>query len=133
MMSVTEMISGVSAGLFFLLAFIFFLRLIDAWLLHRTLRDAIKADSAHAGTLVDRVGRSDLGLPRAGAGSDDRTGLVLLALGAALAGFSLIVNDVQWLRYGLGAALFPALVGAALLIRHHMLSRSSEPDLAAGA
>jgi hypothetical protein len=132
-MPATEMITGVSAGLFLLLAFIFFLRLVEAWMLHRTLRDAIRADSAHAGMLADRIGRSDLGLPRGGSGSDDRTGIVLVALGIALAGFSLIVGDPQWLRYGLGAALFPALVGAALLIRHAIVRRTDERDFAAGA
>jgi hypothetical protein len=127
------MIIGLGAGLFFLLGFIFLLRLIQAWLLHRTLRDAIKRDSAHAGTLVDRLGRGDLTEAGEGPGTDDRTGLVLLAVGIAMAGFSLIVGDSQWLRYGLGAALFPSLVGAALLIRHRMLSRSAEPGSAGGA
>jgi hypothetical protein len=100
-------------------------------MLHRTLRDAIKNDSAHAGVLADRIGRDDL--PRAGTGNDDRTGLVLVAVGVAMAGFSLIVSDPEWLRYGLGAALFPALVGAALLLRHRLQSRSAEPDVAPGA
>ncbi|HEU0099257.1 MAG TPA: hypothetical protein VFQ67_10830 [Allosphingosinicella sp.] len=132
-MPFTEMVVSISVGLFFLLAFVFFLRMIQAWLLHRTLRAAIDRDSVHAGMLVDRIGRNDLGGIRADLGTDDRTGLILLALGAALAGFSLIVGEVDWVRYGLGAALFPALVGAALLIRHRMQSRSAEPDDAAGA
>jgi hypothetical protein len=132
-MPVTEMIVGLSAGLFFLLGFIFLLRLVQAWLLHRTLRDAIKRDSAHAGMLVDRLGRGDLTEGGQDPGTDDRTGLVLLALGIAMAGFSLIVGDSQWLRYGLGAALFPSLIGAALLIRHRLLSRSTEPGSAGGA
>jgi hypothetical protein len=133
MMSATEMISGVSAGLFFLLAFVYFLRLLEAWMLHRTLRDAIRANSEHSATLVDRIGRSDLSLPRGGSGSDDRTGIVLVALGLALAGFSLVVGDPQWLRYGLGGALFPILVGAALLVRHTIVRRTDERGLAAGA
>jgi hypothetical protein len=132
-MPVTEMIIGLSAGLFFLLGFIFFLRLIQAWMLHRTIREAIKEDSRHAGTLVDRIGSGDLGVAQALASTDDRTGLVLVALGIALAGFSLIVGEPEWLRYGLGAALFPGLVGAALIARHYMLRRTAEPDVAAGA
>ncbi|HEX9965454.1 MAG TPA: hypothetical protein VGB04_10785 [Allosphingosinicella sp.] len=132
-MPATEMIIFLSIGLFFLLAFIFLIRLIQAWLLHRTLREAISKDSAHAGMLVDRVGRSDFSGPRAETGTDDRTGLVLIALGLALAGFSLIAGDMEWMRYGLGAALFPSLVGAALLARHHLQRRSAEPDVAAGA
>ncbi len=132
-MPVTEMITIASIGLFFLLGFIYFLRLIQAWMLHRSLREAINKDSAHAGMLIDRIGRGDLSGPRIEGGTDDRTGLVLIAIGAALAGFSLIANEPEWLRFGLGGALFPTLVGAALLLRHHMLRRAAEPDIAAGA
>lgn len=130
-MPVTEMITISSIGLFFLLAFIYFLRLLQAWMLHRSLREAIKKDSAHAGMLVDRIGRGDLS--RIEAGTDDRTGMVLVAIGIAIAGFSLIANQQDWLRLGLGAALFPTLVGAALLLRHYLLRRAAEPDVAAGA
>ena len=49
------------------------------------------------------------------------------------AGFSLVVGDPQWLRYGLGGALFPILVGAALLVRHTIVRRTDERGLAAGA
>ena len=132
-MPVTEMITMSALGLFMLLAFIYFLRLIQAWLLHRSLREAIRKDSAHAGMLVDRIGRNDLSGPRAGDGSDDRTGLVLIAIALAIAGFSLIANQQDWLRLGLGAALFPTLVGAALLLRHYLLRRAAGPDVAAGA
>jgi len=132
-MPVTEMIAASATGLFFLLAFIYLLRLLQAWMLHRSLREAINKDSVHAGTLVDRIGRGDLGGPRVEAGTDDRTGLVLVAIGVALAGFSLIANEPEWLRFGLGGALFPTLVGAALLLRHYLLRRAAEPDVDAGA
>ena len=130
-MPVTEMITMSAIGLFMLLGFIYFLRLIQAWLLHRSLREAIKRDSAHAGMLVDRIGRGDL--KSAETGTDDRTGMVLIAIALAIAGFSLIANQQDWLRLGLGAALFPGLVGAALLIRHYLIRRTDEPDVAAGA
>ncbi|MET1109944.1 MAG: hypothetical protein ABWX67_00310 [Allosphingosinicella sp.] len=132
-MPVTEMIVAVSVGIFFFLGFVFLVRLLQAWMLHRTLREAISRDSAQAALLAERIGRSDPGGPGADLGADDRTGLILLALGAALAGFSMIVGEAEWLRYGLGAALFPALVGAALLLRHRLRSRSAGPDDAAGA
>ena len=131
-MPVTEMITVSATGLFFLLAFIYFLRLLQAWMLHRSLREAIKRDSAHAGMLVDRIGRNDLG-GFGQADTDDRTGMVLIAIALAIAGFSLIANQSDWLRLGLGAALFPGLVGAALLLRHYLLRRTAEPDVAAGA
>ncbi|MEA3065145.1 MAG: hypothetical protein QOJ27_1591 [Sphingomonadales bacterium] len=132
-MPVTEMITMTAMGLFLLLGFIYLLRLIQAWLLHRSLREAIRKDSVHAGMLVDRIGRGDLGGLRVEAGTDDRTGLVLVAIGIAVAGFSLIANQQDWLRLGLGAALFPTLVGAALLLRHYLVRRAAEPDIAAGA
>jgi hypothetical protein len=132
-MPVTEMITMTAMGLFLLLGFIYLLRLFQAWLLHRSLREAIRKDSVHAGMLVDRIGRGDLGGLRVEAGTDDRTGLVLVAIGIAVAGFSLIANQQDWLRLGLGAALFPTLVGAALLLRHYLVRRAAEPDIAAGA
>lgn len=131
-MPFSEMIVGVAVGLFFLLGFIHLVRLVQAWMLHRTLRAAIKQDSEQAGILIDRIGQGGLG-SKAEAGPDDRTGLVLIAVGVALAGFSMIAGDPEWLRYGLGAALFPGLVGAALLIRHYALRRTAEPDVATGA
>ena len=130
-MPVTEMITMSAIGLFILLGFIYFMRLIQAWMLHRSLREAIKKDSAHAELLVDRIGRGDL--DRAEAGTDDRTGMVLVAIGIAIAGFSLIANQQDWLRLGLGAALFPTLVGAALLLRHYLLRRAAGPDVVTGA
>jgi len=126
-MPITEMIVSMSVALFLLCAFVYLLRFIQAWMLHRALREAISRDSPHAGMLVDRIGRGDLGGSAAG---DDRTGLVLVALGIAVAGFSLIVGEVEWLRYGLGAALFPGLVGGALLLRHRLQRRTAESDIA---
>lgn len=132
-MPVTEMIVGLSAGLFMLVGFVFLLRLIQASLLHRTLRDAIQRDSVVAAQLVDRIGGGgDLNGSKRAGGNDDRTGMVLVALGLAIFGFALIAGGEEW-REGVGAALFPILVGAALLIRHRKLSRSGEPDVAAGA
>jgi hypothetical protein len=130
-MPVTEMIVGISGGLFLLVAFVYLLRLVQAWLLHRTLRDAIARDSALAEGLVERIdGRDRSNQQMQG---DDRNGLVLIAIGLALAGFALIVNEPEWQRYGLGGALFPGLVGLALLARHVWLRRTLERDLAAGA
>ena len=115
-MPATEMIVGLSAGLFMLLAFIHFLRLINAWLVHRTIRTAIERDSALGADLVTSLG----GEAPAGFSwqSDDRLGMILIALGIATIGFSLVVSDSTWIRYGIGGALFPLLVGVALYIRH---------------
>ena len=127
-MPVTEMIVGVAAGLFMLTGFVFFLRLIQAWLTHRTIREAIARDSAIAPQLLESIDQRN---PAERAlGGDDRNGLVLIAIGIALIGMSLIVGDPEWERYGLGAALFPTLVGLALIGRHLWLSRQLERDVA---
>ena len=131
-MPVTEMIVGISAGLFMLVGFVFLLRLIQASLLHRTLRDAIQRDSAVAENLVDRIGGADLNAAKRVGSNDDRTGMVLVAIGIAILGFALIAGGEEW-REGVGASFFPILVGAALLLRYRLQSRSGEPDLAAGA
>jgi len=122
-MSTPEMISALAAALVSLIAFIYFMRVIQAWMLHRTLREAIQRDSAAAGQLIDRIERQDRSGPEAR--GDDRNGLVLIALGVALAGYALIVNDPEWSRYGLGAALFPVLVGLVLVARHVWLRRAN--------
>ncbi len=57
-------------------------------------------------------------------------GLVLVAIGLALVGMSLVVADPEWERYGLGAALFPLFVGAALIARHLWLGRQLEREIA---
>jgi hypothetical protein len=132
-MPMTEMISGITGGFLMLVAFVYFLRLVQAWFLHLTLRRAIDRDSALAPTLIERIGGGDIGAPPVVSGNDDRTGLILVAAGLALAGFSLIVGDRVWVHYGLGGALFPLLIGGALLVRHYVLRRTSGPDLAAGA
>jgi hypothetical protein len=125
-----EVIGIVAIALFMLTGFIFFLKLIQAWMLHRTLRDAIQRDSPLASGLVDKIDSKEEGQRL---GGDDRNGLVLIAIGLALMGFSLVVNEVEWLRYGIGASLFPLLVGFALLGRHFWLRKVLERDLAAGS
>jgi hypothetical protein len=128
---IKDMVVAVCMGLFLLIGFVYLLRLVQAAILHRTLRRAIDRDSPLAQSLVERIASNDLSGPRFG-GNDDRTGMVLVAFGIALAGFSLVAGDSQWLRYGLGGALFPILVGAALLLRHRLV-RTAGRDLAPGA
>ena len=127
---IAETIGIIGVSLCMLTAFVYFLKLIQAWMLHRTLRNAIDRDSSVVGDLVDKIDRSDWAdVGRQRLGSDDRNGLVLVAIGLAAFGFAVVVNDPEWLRYGIGAALFPLLVGLALLARHFWLSR----ELARGA
>ena len=129
-----ETIAIIAVSLCMLTAFVYFLKLIQAGLLHRTLRKAIERDSSVVGDLVEKIDRADWAdSSRQKLGSDDRNGLVLVAVGLAAFGFAVVVNDPEWLRYGIGAALFPLLVGMALLARHFWLSRVIEREIAAGA
>jgi hypothetical protein len=110
-----------------LIGFVQFLRLIHAWMLHRTLRQAIKEDAPVAAPLVDKIDRKS---DRQGElPGDDRNGLVLVALGLALGGFALIQQDSN-MRMTLGAALFPLFVGLALLCRDFLVKRAIAREIA---
>jgi hypothetical protein len=104
-------------------------RLLQARMIHRSLREAMGKDRELAETLavkLDFVGRRD---ERRG---DDRAGMVLIAIGLATAGFALIQNDAS-MRTIFGAALFPFLVGAALLLRDVMIRRNAAKKHVGGA
>jgi hypothetical protein len=103
-----------------LIGFVFLLRFMRAFLLHRTLRKAIEAQLPGTGALIERM--SDPGGP-GGAGNDDRSGMILIALALGLVGFTLIaIGDWPTQRILLGGSLFPLLVGAVLLWRHRKLT-----------
>lgn len=93
-------------------------RLWRASMLHRTIREAISRDSDSVPALLAGVEE-----PKTGGANDDRTAFVLLALALALFLFGLIQGDPDDLRNMGGAALFPGLVGIALLIRYHFAKR----------
>ncbi len=103
---------------FFLLA-----RLLHAWMLHRSIRRSLDAKSDSVGPLIEKLNKpyEHVGSGReAEAPGDDRNGLVLLAIGLAMAGFGLIQGSEQIIRIAAGAALFPAFVGIALLVRRRL-------------
>ncbi len=103
-----------------LVGFIFLLRFMRAFLLHRTLRKAIETQLPGAGALIERM--SELGGP-SGAGNDDRSGLILIALAVGLMGFTMIaIGDWPTQRILFGGSLFPLLVGAVLMWRHRQLT-----------
>ena len=109
-----------------LIGFVFLLRFLRAFLLHRTLRKAIETQLPGTGALIERM--SDLGGP-GGAGNDDRSGLILIALGLALIGFTTIaIGGWGTQRILYGGSLFPLLVGAVLMWRHRQLSREALID-----
>ncbi|UKK83408.1 hypothetical protein L7H23_12635 [Sphingopyxis sp. BSN-002] len=108
----------------FVIGFFLLARLLHAWMLHRSIRRALEAKSDAALPLIDKLNKpyEHLGVgPRQGdAPGDDRNGLVLIAIGLAMAGFGLIQGHEQLVRLSAGAALFPAFVGAALLYRRRL-------------
>lgn len=109
-------------------------RLIQSFMLHRSINKSIEANSAHASALIDKVNKPlELALnagPRDAPG-DDRNGLVLVAIGLAMAGFGLIQGDEATIRIAAGAALFPLLVGIALLVRRRLLKAEIEQERSA--
>ena len=116
-----EIVNWSTPAIIVLIGFVQLLRLLHAWMLHRTLREAIKSDAPVAAPLVDKI---DKKMERQGElPGDDRNGLVLIALGLALAGFALIQQDAN-MRMTLGAALFPLFVGLALLLRDFLVKRA---------
>ena len=79
-------------------------------------------DSNLTPELLDRI---DEEKPASGNG-DDRIGVVLVAIGLAVLGYGLITGDPDDIRNMAGIALFPLLVGGALLGRHIVLRRSRD-------
>ena len=122
----TELAAVIALTSATLIGFIFLLRLVRAWLLHRTLRRAIETQLPGAGALIERIG--ELGGP-GGAGNDDRSGMIMMALGVALIGFtSIAIGDWPTQRILLGGSLFPLLVGAVLIWRHRRLTQATLSD-----
>ncbi|HYJ29256.1 MAG TPA: hypothetical protein VEW25_02825 [Allosphingosinicella sp.] len=91
-------------------------RLLRAWMHHRTLREAISRDNS---SVPELLGALDQEQPTPG-GGDERTGFVLIALGVALFLYSLVSVELRDIGPVAGAALFPILVGAALLVRFYI-------------
>jgi hypothetical protein len=103
-------------------AFILFVnqlaRLLQSRMLHRTVREALTRDSALTGDLLDRLDK-----PKKATGGDDRTGLLLIALGLAMIAFALIQGSTDTIHNLTAASTFPLFVGAVLCGRHWYLAR----------
>jgi hypothetical protein len=128
----TEMVVMIAITFCLLGGLVLIVRFLSGWLMHRTLRKAIERDSATAPALIDRIGALDSG--RNALGNDDRNGMVLIALAVAMGGFALIaVDDPGVVRTIAGAALFPLLIGAVLLLRRKLLKRELAEEAAGAA
>ncbi len=93
-------------------------RIVRTGMAHRTIRRAIDKDSPAVGSLL--AGVEEKPAPT----SDDRTGIVLIAVGIAIFLFGLLQGGENNVRDFAGIALFPFLVGAALLGRFVYLKRT---------
>jgi hypothetical protein len=91
-------------------------RLWRAGMLHKTIREAISRDNPAVTELVAGVEEEQ----RPAGANDDRTALVLIALGLALLLFSALQGSEDALRQMGGASAFPIFVGIALLIRQYL-------------
>lgn len=123
----------------FVVGFFLVSRLIHAWMMHRSIRRALEAKSDAVAPLIEKLNKpyEHLG-PWKGSAStantasnEDRNGLVLLAIGLAMAGFGLIQGEEQMIREAAGAALFPAFVGIALLVRRRLARAAAAEERAA--
>jgi hypothetical protein len=94
-------------------------RVLRAMMLHRTVREALSRDSNLTPELLDKIEEQK---PATGFG-DDRIGLILIALGAAMIGFALIQGSADTIHNLTAASVFPLFVGAALFGRHWFLAR----------
>ncbi len=96
-------------------------RLIRASIQHKTIREALARDSSAVPALLAGIEEQ-----QPSGANDDRMAFVLLAIALALFLFGAIQGDPDDLKNMGGAALFPGLVGAALLIRHRLAKRKGD-------
>lgn len=133
-----RMLDNLTILALFVVGFFLLSRLLHAWMMHRSIRRALDAKSDSVAPLIDKLNKpyEHLGPWKfGGTGStvsnEDRNGLVLLAIGLAMAGFGLIQGDEQTIREAAGAALFPAFVGIALLVRRRLARAAAAEERAA--
>ena len=104
-----ELLLGFAAAGMFIAAF-HFIRLRHDTQDHKTLQEAIRADSPIVPELFDQLRDR----PRR---RSQTTGMVLIALAIAIVGAGLIQGGEQNIRSAAAAALFPALLGAVVYWR----------------
>ena len=125
-MPATEMVVIVAAFAALLLGFFYVTQLIANGITHRTIRKIADRDPAAVEPLLSQLATAGP------ARTDDRTGLLLIAVGLALITAVVIIGNQEWIRYGIAGAAFPLIIGAVLFARHRMVERSRMDDRAAG-
>lgn len=129
-----DLLENVTVVALFSVGFFLLARLLHAWMLHRSIRRALEAKSDSVGPLIEKLNKpyEHVGGSReVEAPGDDRNGLVLLAIGLAMAGFGLIQGHEQLIRTAAGASLFPIFVGIALLVRRRLARAAAAEERAA--
>ena len=116
-LDVVLVVAAVTTGL--VLFSIQFFRLWRTAIQQKTIREALSRDSSAVPELLSAIEPA----PRSTGTNDDRTAMVLIALGLALIGFALIQGDADDTKNMVGASLFPIFVGIALLIRQYLAAK----------
>lgn len=96
-----------------------FARLFQTKIEHNTIREAISRDNQSVSQMLAAIEKK----PQPAGLNDDRSAMVLIALGLAMVGMGLIQGDADDIRNMVGAGLFPGLVGIALLLRYYLVRR----------
>ena len=125
-MPATEMVVMVAVFAALLLGFFYLTQLIASAITHRTIRKIAERDPAAVEPLLSQLATAGP------ARTDDRSGLLLVAVGLAMITAVLIIGNQEWIRYGIAGAALPLIIGAALFARHRMIERSGLDDRAAG-
>ena len=128
-----SLLENITMVALFVVGFFLLARLLHAWMLHRSIRRALEAKSDAVSPLIDKLNKpyEHIGGQSPDRPGDDRNALVLLAIGLAMAGFGLIQGNEQLIRISAGAALFPAFVGIALLVRRRLARAATAEERAA--
>ena len=124
-MAWTAMVMSIALVAAVALVLIASFRLVSTLIAHRTMRKAVESNPELAPELLNKL------TERRESSGDDRLAIVLLAIGVAMAVAPVIaIDDRGILRFAIGAALFPLLVGGALWLRSFAAERARRRDRA---
>jgi membrane associated rhomboid family serine protease len=124
-MAWTAMVMSIALVAAVALVLIALFRLVSTLIAHRTMRKAVESNPELAPELLNKL------TERRESSGDDRLAIILLAIGVAMAVAPVIaIDDRGILRFAIGAALFPLLVGGALWLRFRAAQRAQQRDRA---
>ena len=113
------------ALILFVTGFVLFInqvgRIMRAYAMHKTIREALSRDSNLTPELLDRIEQD-----KSRSFGDGRIGIVLVAIAVGIIIFGLIEGDSSGIRESFQIAIFPLLVGSALLGRLWYLRNRGE-------